>query len=134
MDFIILSQYVSHNESTIWYLAAAIYKMDKTKNVFFLFQPSKARLLHFNISKLHAITHYLKSIQWLKAIKGINTKYLKQAHKLQKAFYCKTNKWNNYKEQMLQYNTMHFNIMLQNKFKLWASTNIINTADPMSAI
>ena len=82
MDFIILSQYVSHNKSIIWYLAAAIYKINKTKDIFLLFQLSKAGLLHFNIPKLHAIIYYLESIQQLGAIRGTDTKYLEQAYKL----------------------------------------------------
>ena len=62
VDFTILSQYVLYNESTIQYLAAAIYKMDKIKDIFLLFWLSKAGLLYFNILKLYAITHYLESI------------------------------------------------------------------------
>ena len=134
VDFTILSQYVSHDESTIRYLAAAMSRMDKTKDVFLPFRPSKAGLPHFNIPKLHAITHYPESIQRLGAIGGTDTEYSEQAHKLQKAFYRRTNKRNNYEEQMLRYNTMHLNTMLRNELELWASTNIIDTADPMSAI
>ena len=37
VDFTILSQYVSHDKSTIWYLTTAIYEMDKIKDVFLLF-------------------------------------------------------------------------------------------------
>ena len=37
MDFTILSQYILHDESTIQYLAAAIYRMDKIKDVFLPF-------------------------------------------------------------------------------------------------
>ena len=62
MDFIILSQYISHNKLTIQYLAAAIYRIDKIKDIFLPFQPNKAGLLHFNIPKLYTITYYLESI------------------------------------------------------------------------
>ena len=76
MDFILLSQYILHNKLTIWYLAVAIYKMDKIKDIFHPFWLSKAGLLYFNIPKLYAITHYLKSIQWLKVIGGTDIEYL----------------------------------------------------------
>jgi hypothetical protein len=62
MDFTILSQYILHNELTIQYLAAAIYRINKIKDIFLPFQLSKTGLLYFNIPKLYAITHYLKSI------------------------------------------------------------------------
>ena len=82
MDFTILSQYILYDKSTIQYLAVAIYRMDKIKNVFLPFQLSKVGLLYFNIPKLYTITYYLKSIQQLKTIKGIDIEYLKQAYKL----------------------------------------------------
>jgi hypothetical protein len=66
--------------------------MDKTKDIFLLFQLSKAGLPHFNIPKLYAITHYLESIQQLGAIKNTDIEYLEQIYKLQKAFYHRTNK------------------------------------------
>ena len=50
--------------------------MDKTKDVFLLFQLSKAGLPHFNIPKLYVITYYLESIQRLGAIGGIDIEYL----------------------------------------------------------
>jgi hypothetical protein len=62
MDFTILSQYVLHDELTIQYLVAAIYRIDKIKDIFLLFRLSKVGLLHFNIPKLYTITYYLKSI------------------------------------------------------------------------
>ena len=62
MNFTILSQYILYNKSTIQYLVVAIYKMDKIKDVFLLFQLSKAGLLYFNIPKLYTITHYPESI------------------------------------------------------------------------
>jgi hypothetical protein len=37
MNFTILSQYISHDESTIQYLAVAIYRIDKIKDIFLLF-------------------------------------------------------------------------------------------------
>ena len=75
--------------------------MDKIKDIFLLFQLSKAELLYFNIPKLYTIIYYIKSIQQLKAITGTDIEYLEQVYKLQKEFYCRINKWNNYKEQML---------------------------------
>ena len=37
VDFTILSQYILYDELTIQYLAAAIYKIDKIKDIFLLF-------------------------------------------------------------------------------------------------
>jgi hypothetical protein len=76
IDFTILSQYISHDKLTIQYLAVAIYRINKIKDIFLLFQLSKAKLLHFNIPKLYTITYYPESIQRLKAIKSIDIEYL----------------------------------------------------------
>jgi hypothetical protein len=134
VDFTMLSQYVSHDEATIRYLAAAIHRMDKTKNVFLPFRPSEQREAHFNIPKLHGITHYPESIQRLGAIRQSDTEYGEQAHKKQKEFYRRTNKRDNYEEQMLRYNTVYLDAMVRNEIELWASTTTADTADPLSAI
>jgi hypothetical protein len=134
VDFALLSQYTSHDEGTIRYLAAAIYRMDKTKDVFLPFRPSKVGLPHFNLPKLHDITHYPESIRRLGSIKNSDTDYSEQAYKPQKVFYRRTNKRNNYKEHMLQSNTIHLDTILRNEQELWASTTPINAVESLTVM
>jgi hypothetical protein len=62
VDFVLLAKYKSHNEDIIEYLKAALYQIDKTKEVFLLYQPDDKNLPNFNIPKLHAISYYLEMI------------------------------------------------------------------------
>ena len=44
LDFIILAQYVSHDDETLWYMEHSLYRLEKTKIAFEHHQPINAKL------------------------------------------------------------------------------------------
>jgi len=54
--------------------------MDKTKEMFLLYQPNDKNPLNFNIPKLYTISHYLKIICVFSALIGITIKYSERAY------------------------------------------------------
>jgi len=80
VDFALLAEYKSHNEDIIEYLKAALYWMDKTKEVFLPYQPDDKNPPDFNIPKLYAISHYPKMICVFGALMGTTTEHNKRAH------------------------------------------------------
>ncbi len=92
----ILAQYYLHDEETLRYLEHALFRLNKLKNVFRHLQSehSDTDIDHFNISKLHAMTHYASQIQKYNSADNFNTKYSEIAHKhLIKIFFDCINKW-----------------------------------------
>jgi hypothetical protein len=133
-DFAMLSQYTTHDDITLRYMEAAIYRMDKTKDVFLPYRPNKAGPPNFNIPKLHAITHYPEAIRRLGSIKNTTTEHPEGAHKGQKEFYKRTNKRGDYEEQMVQHNTIHLNATIRSELQLWEQTSALTTADKIDTI
>jgi len=80
VNFILLAEYKSHDKDTIKYLKAALYRMDKTKEVFLLYRPNDKNLPNFNIPKFYAISHYLEIICIFGALIGTIIKYGKRAY------------------------------------------------------
>ncbi len=80
VDFVLLAEYKSYNGDTIEYLKAALYRIDKTKDVFLLYRPDDKNPPNFNIPKLHTISHYLEMIRVFGVLMGIITKHGKRAH------------------------------------------------------
>ena len=64
IDFILLTQYKTHDDETLCYLEQALYRIDRTKVVFKRFRPiNKAKDEGlFNFPKFHAMTHYSSCI------------------------------------------------------------------------
>lgn len=59
LDFVMLAFYISHNKSTLGYMEAALYRLDKLKKVFKKSRPtSEIGEHHFNYPKLYVILHY----------------------------------------------------------------------------
>ena len=87
VDFALLAKYKLHNKDTIEYLKAILYQMDKTKEVFLLYQPDNKNPPNFNIPKLYTISHYLEIIHVFNTLIGTTIEYNKRAHIPQKNFY-----------------------------------------------
>jgi hypothetical protein len=64
INFMILAQYYLHDEEILQYLEHALFQLNKLKNVFHHLQSecSDTDVDHFNISKLHVMTHYASQI------------------------------------------------------------------------
>ncbi len=96
INFVILAQYHLHDEETVWYLKHALFQLNKLKNVFHHLQSehSDTDIDHFNISKLHAMTHYASQIWRYNSADNFNTKHSEIAYKhLIKIFFDHINKW-----------------------------------------
>ncbi len=99
--------------------------MNKLKNVFRHLQSecSDADINHFNISKLHAMTHYVSQIQKYDSVDNFNTKHSEIAHKhLIKIFFDCINKWEMFQRQLLHHNTWHLNLLAIKDILLYRDT------------
>ncbi len=122
IDFMILAQYHLHEEETLWYLEHALFQLNKLKNVFHHLRSERSDtdVDHFNISKLHAMTHYASQIQRYDSADNFNTKHSKIAYKyLIKIFFDCINKWNTFQTQLLHHNTQHLNLLAMKDILLY---------------
>ncbi|KAI8940000.1 hypothetical protein NX059_003723 [Plenodomus lindquistii] len=65
-DFVTIAQYRSHDDDTLTYLDDALKRIDALKHVFESFRPRRRdrdSVGHFNIPKLHGLTHWRYFIQ-----------------------------------------------------------------------
>jgi len=125
IDFVILAQYHSHDEETLWYLEHALFQLNKLKNVFrqLWSEHSDTDVDHFNISKLHAMTHYASWIWRYDSADNFNTKHSEIAYKhLIKIFFNCINKWEMFQRQLLYYNTWHLNLLTMKNILLHRDT------------
>ncbi len=121
----ILAQYYLHDEETLWYFEHALFQLNKLKNVFhhLWFEHSDTDIDHFNISKLHAMTHYASQIQRYDSADNFNTKQSEIAHKyLIKIFFNCINKWDTFQTQLLHHNTQHLNLLAMKDILLYRDT------------
>ena len=125
INFMILAQYYSHDEETLQYLEHALFWLNKLKNVFHHLQSehSDTDVDHFNISKLHAMTHYVSQIQRYNSADNFNTEHSEIAHKhLIKIFFNCINKWEMFQRQLLHHNTQHLNLLAIKDILLYRDT------------
>jgi hypothetical protein len=94
IDFMMPSSYTSHNKTTIDFLHKSHIRFEKLKWVF-----SKQRLRHngeemghFNIPKLHSLTHYATCIKVIRTLDSVNTSQMEVLHKSVKEAYRNSNK------------------------------------------
>ena len=102
MSFVTLIQYTSHDENTLSYMKYAFYRIDSLKIIFVKckFQntvrdENDECKTHFNILKLHVMTHYVTFIRLYNSAQSFDTVYKKAIYKfLLKIFFIMTNKIN----------------------------------------
>jgi uncharacterized protein (DUF111 family) len=75
VNFVLLAKYKSYNKDMIEYFKAALYQMDKTKEVFLLYRLNDKNLPNFNIPKLYTISHYLEMICVFSTLIKTTTEY-----------------------------------------------------------
>jgi len=95
IEFVILAQYHLHDEEILQYLEHTFFQLNKLKNVFHHLRSehSDTDVNHFNISKLHAMTHYASQIQRYNNVDNFNIKHSEIAYKhLIKIFFNCINK------------------------------------------
>ena len=94
-DFMMLAQFVSHDDETLWHEKHALYGLEMTKIAFRYHRPIDAKLCQetFNYPKFHATNHFVQYIWDYGNSVNYDTAHNKLAHKyLFKAFYNRTNK------------------------------------------
>ena len=94
-NFIILAQYVLHNDKTFHYIAHILYKLENRKIVFEYHQSINSKLYKpiFNYLKFYAISHFIQCIWDYNCTINYNSTHSEAAHKyFLKTFYNKTNK------------------------------------------
>jgi hypothetical protein len=92
IDFILLACYWSHSDTTIKFLEKSLQKFDKLKWAFEKQQLGNGQQMgHFDIPKLHDLTHYSTWIRQMGTLDNVNTAPTKAMHKTVKAAFCHTN-------------------------------------------
>lgn len=76
LDFIYLAQYPTHNDQTLSYLQDALDTFHKHKEVLIELGVRD----HFNIPKIHSLTHYINSICLFGAMDNYNTEAFERLH------------------------------------------------------
>jgi hypothetical protein len=87
VNMVLFTQFTTHDNNTLQYMNAALYRINKFKNIFLEFRPKKHEYNSFNYLKLHALTHYTEYIRLFGSAIEMNSFHFKTAHKyLIKAF------------------------------------------------
>ena len=125
IDFMILAQYHLYDEETLQYLEHALFRLNKLKNVFchLRSEHSDTDDDYFNISKLHAMTHYANQIQRYDSVDNFNTEHSEITYKhLIKIFFNCINKWETFQKQLLHHNTWHLTLLAMKNILLHRDT------------
>ncbi len=125
VNFVMLTQYTSHDEDTLQYLSHVLFWINKLKNVFWHLRPVDSDISegHFNILKLHVMTHYAQHIHQYSSADNIDTEHSEATHKfLVKVFFSWTNKHKSFQQQLLLHNICHLNLTAMKNLILWKKT------------
>ena len=101
LNFVIVAQYNYHNETILSYLNHVLDKIDKFLKIFQKFRSlnKQTRKSYFNISKFHAMTHYIEFIKLYKNSTNIDFDVDETNHKIFfKIFFSRINKKKNYEK------------------------------------
>ncbi len=102
INFVMMTQYWSHDDESLHYMNNAIYRINVLKEVFKQFWHNE----NFNYFKFYVISYYMNFIQRYEDADDFDTSYMKVAHKfLIKDYYNLINKWKNFQMQILYHNT-----------------------------
>lgn len=132
MDFVVLAAYSSHDEDTLLYMTEALKRVDMLKSVFKNSRPidKSTGKPHFNIPKLHAMTHYVQFIRLYGSAQGYDTSYSEALHKvLVKEFFARTNKNAGFETQILQHNVRRHNMTAMEDVLHYTATSQESQAD-----
>ena len=106
VDFILIAQYCSHDDTALGYLDQALMRINVYKEAFQSCWRSKENLRgQFDFPKFHVMSHYFDHVWKFGTTDGYNMAHYKANHKFMlKVFYDKTNKRENFQEQLLWHN------------------------------
>ena len=114
LNFIMLTFYKSQNENILKYMTKALRRVNKLKTEFIDFRLvfKKTEKNHFNFFKFYIMSHYIKFIRLYDNVDQFDISHMKATHKyLMKIFYQRTNKNENYQDQILWHNTRRINML-----------------------
>ena len=126
LNFVIVAQYNYHNETILSYLNHVLDKIDKLLKIFQKFRllNKQTRKSYFNISKFHAITHYIEFIKLYKNSTNIDFDVDETNHKIFfKIFFSRINKKKNYEKQLLMHNIRRHNVLIIKNMLLYFDIN-----------
>lgn len=131
LDLVILARYHSHDDDTIRYLYAALARIDLEKEVFRPFRPldTTTGKGHFNFPKFHSISHIPEMIRSFGSLDGLTTQVGEKAHvDYFKNYYPRTNKHDNYIEQILHHYVAHMKMITKRDFLKHQDTKVLPPA------
>jgi hypothetical protein len=114
VDFILIAQYRSHDDSILRYLHHALYRINFFKEIFRQSRSivQKIEKDHFNFSKFHAFSHYADFIRRYDAVDEYDTSHDEIKHKYMiKKFYDRINKRETFQAQLIEHNKRRLNIL-----------------------
>jgi hypothetical protein len=121
LDFVTLSEYHSHTDETLEYLNHALERIDDLK--YTLQVSSSGKPINFNFPKFHVLSHYTDFIRDYGSLVNHNSSVQENFHKiLLKEYYNRTNKQDNYEEQILKHNTRRVNVQAMQGILSFRST------------
>jgi hypothetical protein len=114
IDFILIAQYKSHDDSTLNYLDHALFRFNAYKKIFrhSRFKEHEIEENHFNFFKFYAITHYVDFIKRYKVANEYDISHDETRHKYMiKKFYSRINKQEIFQTQLIEHNKRRLNIL-----------------------
>jgi hypothetical protein len=115
IDFILMTQYRSYDESTLQYLQHAIYRMNVFKSTFVSARSSnrETKKEHFNFFKFHVMTHYAAFIRKYETADEYDIAHDEVKHKyMLKKYYIRINKRDTFLTQLIFHNDRRLKILI----------------------
>ncbi|KDQ19373.1 hypothetical protein BOTBODRAFT_96113, partial [Botryobasidium botryosum FD-172 SS1] len=122
MDVILLAQYPTHTDKTLADLGDALAKFHQHKDAYV--EAGGRMLPHFDIPKLHALLHYIMSIQQLGGLDGFSSESPERLHiDFAKKAYSASNK-RDYTVQMTKWLARQEAVVMLESYLAWASPEL----------
>ncbi|MCJ1466076.1 hypothetical protein MMC07_004695 [Pseudocyphellaria aurata] len=106
VDFILIAQYCSHDDTTLSYLDQALMRINVYKEGFQDIRRTDGNVeKRFDFPKFHVMSHYSDHVRKFDTTDGYDMAHFEANHKFMlKAFYKRTNKRETFQEQLLWHN------------------------------
>ncbi|MCJ1470389.1 hypothetical protein MMC07_009034 [Pseudocyphellaria aurata] len=113
VDFILIAQYRSHDNTTLSYLDQALMRINVYKESLRDIRRTDGNVKgRFDFPKFHVMLHYSDHVRKFGTTDGYDTAHFEANHKFMlKAFYEKTNKRETFQEQLLWHNKQRIKVL-----------------------
>ena len=114
VDFILIAQYHSYNETTLEYLSQVLMRINVYKQAIQLYCHVDNNVeRQFDFPKFHAITYYADNICAMGITNGFDLVHFEKYHiVILKVFYNRTNKHEFFQEQLLWHNKRRIKVLV----------------------